>query len=262
MKALLIDSTLCMGCRGCQVACKEWNDLPAEPTTFFAGPGYQNPSDLSPSTWTLITYYESNNNGKMAWSFGKLQCMHCVDPACVTACPVHALSKHEDGPVVYDPHICLGCRYCQLACPFNIPRFEWSKAIPEITKCNLCADRVAAGQETACSKACATDAIIFGDRDELIAEAEKRIAADPKRYVNHVFGKEEVGGTCVLHISSVPVSKLGHKQDVPLTAMSAGVAPAMKAIPWVLTGLGVGLGAVSWIVNRRTQVAQDEGGEA
>ncbi|MBC8478096.1 4Fe-4S dicluster domain-containing protein, partial [bacterium] len=87
MKALLIDSTLCMGCRGCQVACKEWNDLPAEPTTFFAGPGYQNPSDLSPSTWTLITYYESNNNGKMAWSFGKLQCMHCVDPACVTACP-------------------------------------------------------------------------------------------------------------------------------------------------------------------------------
>ena len=179
MKAMLIDSTRCVGCRACQVACKQWNELEAEETTFFAGKGYQNPRDLSANSWTVITYNEVEVNNRFDWVFGKLQCFHCNVPACASACPVSALEKTEDGPVVYHADICLGCRYCQLACPFKVPRFEWDKIIPEITKCTMCGDRVAAGLEPACAKVCPTDAIVFGDRDELITEAESRIRNNP-----------------------------------------------------------------------------------
>src|SRR4030042_2175500 len=125
MKAILIDSTRCIGCRACQVACKQWNELQAEETTFFAGKGYQNPRDLSANSWTVITYNEVEVNNRFDWVFGKLQCFHCTVPACASACPVSALEKTEDGPAIYTVDICLGCRYCQLACPFKVPRFEW-----------------------------------------------------------------------------------------------------------------------------------------
>ena len=257
MKALLIDSTRCVGCRGCQVACKAWNNLPVEPTEFFGGNGYQNPRDLSATTWTLIAYNEVEVRGRFNWVFAKRQCFHCLDPACASACLVGALKKTPEGPVNYDAGKCLGCRYCQLACPFLIPRFEWSKAIPEITKCTLCADRVAAGLEPACSKACPTDAIVFGDREELIADAENRIRLNPLTYIHHVYGKEEAGGTCVLHIADVPFDQLGFKTDVPMQSPHAYSKPAMTAIPFVLTGLGIGLGAVSWVINRRMNNQED-----
>ncbi len=255
MKALLIDSTRCVGCRGCQVACKEWNSLPGEKNTFFANSqGYQNPADLTAGTWTLITFNETNAAGHFDWVFGKLQCMHCNEPGCVTACPVNALVKTDEGPVVYDANICLGCRYCQLVCPFLVPRFEWDKALPRITKCTMCSDRISEGMEPACAKSCATDAIIFGERDKLIKEAEKRIRKNPKRYHNHIYGKDEVGGTCVLHISDVPIGELGHESELPSKPMEQYSGPAMATIPYVLTGLGVGLGAVSWIVHRRQEL--------
>jgi len=254
MKAMLIDSTRCVGCRACQVACKSWNELPSEPTVFFAGKGYQNPADLSATTWTLITYNETERRGRFDWVFGKRQCMHCLLPACATACPVTALKKTPEGPVVYDASICLGCRYCQLACPFDVPRFEWDKVLTKITKCTMCADRVAEGQQPACAKVCPTGAIVFGDRDALLTEAHRRIDADPRNYVHHVYGEHESGGTCVLHLADVPHGELGHRDDVGDEPAAAYSRPAMASIPYVLTGLGIGLGAVSWIVNRRQQL--------
>ncbi|MBU0510050.1 4Fe-4S dicluster domain-containing protein [bacterium] len=261
MKAMLIDSTRCIGCRGCQIACKQWNELPAEQTTFFASKGYQNPRDLSSKTWTVITYNEVQIQDRFEWVFGKLQCFHCNIPACATACPVGALWKTEEGPVAYDANICLGCRYCQLACPFLVPRFEWDRIFPKIMKCTMCDDRVVAGLEPACSKVCPTDAIIFGDREVLVAEAENRISLNPRGYVHHIYGKDEVGGTCVMHLSNVPFEELAYQTNLPQKAFANLPAktpadyskPAMHAIPFVLTGLGIALGAVSWVVNRRME---------
>jgi formate dehydrogenase iron-sulfur subunit len=257
MKAMLIDSTRCVGCRACQVACKQWNELQAEEATFFAGKGYQNPRDLSANSWTVITYNEVEVNNRFDWVFGKLQCFHCNVPACASACPVSALEKTENGPVVYHADICLGCRYCQLACPFKVPRFEWNKIIPEITKCTMCADRVAAGLEPACAKVCPTDAIVFGDRDKLIEEAESRIRNNPIGYVHHIFGKDEAGGTCVMHISNVSFEEIGFDTKIPMEPILSKAEHAMKPIPFVLTGLGLVLGGVSWVVNRKKQINRE-----
>lgn len=254
MKALLQDNTRCIGCRACQVACKAWNELRAEPMQFFAGEGYQNPRDLDAQTYTLITYKEVERNGRFDWVFGRLLCMHCNEPACVSACPVKALRKTPEGPVVYDAGRCIGCRYCMLACPFVVPKFEWRSAVPAIQKCTMCADRVVAGMEPACAQVCPTKAITFGDRQAVIREAQERIAAAPTRYVHHIYGKDEVGGTCVLHLSSVPFEELGYETDLPRKPMWKYTDLAMRAIPSVVVGLGLVLGGISTVVRRRMRL--------
>jgi formate dehydrogenase iron-sulfur subunit len=220
-KAMLYDATMCTGCRACQMACKRENGLPTE-----SGPDglYESPRDLSASTRTLIQVAEVEQTGE--WSFIKRQCMHCLHPACVSACPVGALQQTEHGAVVYQGERCIGCRYCQVACPFGIPKFEWDKSFPYIQKCDMCVDRLEEGLPPACADVCPTGAIMFGDRDSLIAEAERRISDNPDRYVNHIYGKDELGGTSVLYLSSVPFEKLG-LPDVgsePVTELSEAIA--------------------------------------
>jgi len=255
IKALLIDSVRCTGCRGCQVACKQWNKRAAEQTEFFGGPGYQNPADLSKDTWCLVTYNEVQVKGRFEWVFGKKQCMHCLEPSCVSACPVKALERVDDDArgvhaVIYHKGKCIGCRYCMLACPFLVPRFEYDSWNPYITKCTLCYDRQELGQIPACAKACPTDAIVFGDRDSMLEEVQRRIANNPSVYHDRIYGLQEAGGTCVLHISNVPFDELGYITDIPNTPLAAKAQPAMRAIPAVMLGLAFLLGASYRLRNR------------
>jgi Fe-S-cluster-containing dehydrogenase component len=200
---LLYDATLCIGCKTCVVACQDANGLPRDPTGL--GPRYDAPIDLSERAKTVIKLYQDGDDQ----SFFKAQCMHCVDPACAAACMLGALKKREFGIVSYDPDLCVGCRYCEVACPFNVPKFEWAKTAPKIVKCELCKERLKAGLEPACTTVCPRKAVIFGRRADLLIEAKRRIAAEPDRYVPQVYGEKEGGGTQCLYLSHVPFEKLG-----------------------------------------------------
>ena len=177
--------------------------------------------------------------------------MHCIEPACVSSCPVAALEKTEAGPVVWHEDLCLGCRYCMMACPFLVPRFEWHAKNPRIRKCDLCAERVKQGNQPACVDACPSGAIIFGKREDLLVEAHRRIRNRPRGYVHHVYGETEAGGTNVLHLANVPFDELGYRKNLPTKSYREYTKPAMQAIPFVINGLAILLGVITWIVNRR-----------
>ena len=196
---------------------------------FFAGDGYQNPRDLDENNYTLITYSEEPEEAQ--WVFGRLLCMHCASPACVSACPTGALQKLANGPVELTEWRCIGCRYCIQACPFVIPKFNYDSPFPKIHKCTFCSDRLAADLEPACAKVCPTNAIEFGDRDDMLSEAKRRIADAPGRYVPHIYGKDEVGGTNVLHLSSVPFEKLGYETGLPTDALPNLTHKSMRFVP-------------------------------
>lgn len=224
--AMLIDETRCTGCRACQVACKQWNDLPAVKTHNRGT--YQNPPSLSAETWNLIEFREIQAGDRVGFYFLKRACMHCEHPACASVCPVGALHKTEEGPVVYDDWKCIGCRYCMAACPFGIPTFDWQKGLlaqPLIRKCNFCVDRVSNGLQPACAKACPSRVITFGERQQLIAMGEARLRQSPERYVNRIYGKEEAGGTSILYLSSISFEKLGlpSLSSTPAPVLSEGV---------------------------------------
>lgn len=209
---MLNDSTRCIGCKACQVACKNENKLTPESTLgdekVFGSPLYDSPRELSENTYTLIKMHQ-DKTGKES-TFVKEQCMHCVDPACQSACIVGALKKKSNGAVEYDAGLCMGCRYCMIACPFSIPQFEWHKAIPSIKKCTLCSEnRLKKGEPTACSSACPAGAITFGKRDALLKLARKRIENEPERYLDHIYGEKEVGGTNVLYLTRPEVQFAG-----------------------------------------------------
>ena len=200
---LLYDTTLCIGCKTCVVACQDANGLPRDPVGL--GEQYDAPVDLNFRAKNVIKLYKSG----LQESFVKVQCMHCVDPACTSACMLGALQKREFGIVSYDPSLCVGCRYCEVACPYNVPKFQWSSATPKIVKCELCRHRLAVGQEPACSEVCPRHAVIFGKRADLLKEAKRRLAETPGKYVPKIYGETDGGGTQVLYLSHVPFEKLG-----------------------------------------------------
>jgi Fe-S-cluster-containing dehydrogenase component len=201
---LLYDATLCIGCKTCMVACNEANGLPAD-TSGSPGALYHKPIDLSARAKTVIKLYSEGSTR----SYVKAQCMHCIDPACASACMLGALKKRQFGIVTYDADLCVGCRYCEVGCPFGVPKFEWAKAAPKIVKCELCKERLAEGKEPACTDVCPRNAVIFGKRSELLKEAKRRIAENPGRYVPKVYGETDGAGTQVLYLSQVPFEKLG-----------------------------------------------------
>lgn len=197
---LLYDSTRCIGCKSCVVACNENAGLARDTR---ANPLYNAPSDLNDRAPTVIKLFKADD-GRAA--FFKAQCMHCIDPACVSACMIGAFEKREGGAVTWVPDRCIGCRYCQVACPYNVPKFEWASATPRIVKCDLCAERRAEGKEPACTAVCPAGAVVFGTREELLAEAKARIAAHPERYRPTVFGETEGGGTQCLVLAPANVT--------------------------------------------------------
>ena len=232
--AMLYDATRCVGCKSCEVACKDWNQLP---------PDEEPPADTSAYTWTLIKQYKEGD----AQSFRKIQCLHCLHPACAAVCTVGALRKTAEGPVVYDSHKCIGCRYCQYGCPYSIPKYQWDQALGLIAKCTMCADRQAEGMMPACVEACPVGALSFGTRTEMIKEAYSRIQQEPDRYVDHLYGEEEGGGTSVLHLSGVPFEKLGLPElDRDPVTEASGIV--MNTTPVVATlGLAIFSG-IHWFV--------------
>uniref|UniRef100_Q01R83 4Fe-4S ferredoxin, iron-sulfur binding domain protein n=1 Tax=Solibacter usitatus (strain Ellin6076) TaxID=234267 RepID=Q01R83_SOLUE len=207
--SMLYDTTLCIGCKACVGACNEANGLLPDPGFSKAfGNIYDAPPSLNASTKNIIKLYKSRTSDE--WSFVKQQCMHCVDPSCVQACPLSALTKGDHGIVAWNGNQCIGCRCCQLSCPFNIPKFEWSSFNPKIVKCEFCRHLLAVGKNPACTSACPRGAVIYGTREQLMAEAKNRIAKSPGKYFeNRVYGEKEGGGTQVLYLSHVAFSQIG-----------------------------------------------------
>jgi formate dehydrogenase iron-sulfur subunit len=237
-RALLIDITRCVGCRACAAACKESHGFPGDPA---------DDKDLGARAYTVVL-------DKGGDRYVRRLCMHCVDPSCASACPVSALRKTPTGPVVYDASRCLGCRYCMVACPFSVPRYEWDNPIPAVRKCDLCASRLAEGGINACAEACAFEATVAGTREELLAEAHRRIRENKDAYYPHVYGEEEVGGTSVLFLSPVPFEDLGFKVNLGSRPLPELTWNALEKIPGLVTVGGAAMFAVWWITNRREEV--------
>jgi formate dehydrogenase iron-sulfur subunit len=240
---MLYDATMCVGCNACSNACRQWNNTTPEVDQRGL---YDAPNELSADTWTMIQLYQDGDEH----SFVKRQCMHCIDPACVSGCPVGALQKTNAGPVTYDPKRCIGCRYCMYTCPFHIPRFEWDAVIPVVAKCTFCNDRIAEGNGPACAERCPTGALIWGKRDKLISQAEMRIESEKGRYIEHVYGKEEAGGTSALYLSGVPFAKLGLEDvgNVPIPEISEGTASIV--LPGIVLGGPFILGLIRLVSKR------------
>ena len=251
MYAILYDGTKCVGCNKCVEACTADNKLPEE----IPSPAAQK-DGLSGRWWTAITPVPGADR------YAKKQCLHCLHPACEAACLVGAMKKTPDGPVLYDSSKCIGCRYCMLACPVGIPRYNWESPLPYIQKCDMCFDRLAEGKQCACVEACPYDALSIGDRDEQIKKAHALIKADPDKYVDHVYGETELGGTCVLYISDVPMDKVLRLDEVVGDMAIPDITwPVINKTPVVGGSVLLGLVGTYFLLERKKKVAAAEEAE-
>ncbi len=238
--AILTDLTKCIGCEACAWACKDINGLRREDGV----------AKLSSTTFSAVEHHGPIHVRR--------QCMHCEDPTCASVCPVAAFEKTAQGPVVYHPDRCMGCRYCMVACPFSVPKYEWDSPLPLVRKCTMCFEkRVKNGKQPACTSVCPTGATIFGDRAALVREARRRIDASPDRYVDRVYGVTEAGGTSVLYLSGVPFEKLGFPGSVREDPYPRLTWNVLSKLPNVISVWGVSLLGIWWIVNRRDTLAAE-----
>ncbi|KMY66598.1 4Fe-4S ferredoxin [Desulfocarbo indianensis] len=249
----LVDTTLCVGCRQCEAACNQRNQLPQPPVPFEETAVLENERRMDETTYTVVNKYYPRNLGTLTWrqrpTFVKFQCMHCNDPSCVSACIVGALTKDASGAVVYDAAKCIGCRYCMVACPFQVPAYEYDKALtPQVRKCTMCFDQVKEGGLPACAQICPREAITFGKRADLLRLARWRIKNHPGRYQDHIYGETEVGGTAWIYLASEPFTdigfpKLAAKAPPRLTESIQHAVTGYLALPLSLFAV---LGGVMW----------------
>ena len=257
----LIDLSKCTGCRGCQVACKNWNQQPASQTENVGS--FQNPPDLQHNTWTLIRFHEGTDaNGDMYWDFRKDGCFHCSDAACVRVCPSGALSYGEMGAVRLNQELCIGCKYCSIACPFDIPRYD--RATEKTYKCTLCEDRITNDLPPACVKACPTGCLSFGPKEDMISAGEQRvIALKEMGYENaSLYGKEYVNGTHVMYVLAKPereYAELKVKPNIPVAVrLWRGVA---KPLGLLSMGAVVGAALLHYFIKGSKAPKEEEGGK-
>ena len=239
---ILVDTTRCIGCRACEVACGEEHDL-LVPDVLNDG-ALEEPRLTSPEQWTIVNKYETEKGDV----FVKRQCMHCFQAACAAACPTEAMYKTENGPVIWRGSKCLGCRYCMVSCPFDMPKFEYHSWNPKIQKCTMCFERLEAGEKPACVEACPTDTLMFGTRIKNLEIARHRIYSHPDQYVHHIYGEREVGGTGYIYLSAVPFDQIGFRTDLGITPYPEYTKAFLYTVPMVLFGLPaflLGLNALS-----------------
>ncbi len=253
----LVDTTLCIGCRQCEDACARRNGLPRPELLVDDHSVFRQERRPSATAFTVVNEYPGHPSPDQAQkenTYVKFQCMHCVDPACVSACIVGALRKAADGSVIYNPSICIGCRYCMVACPFGVPAYEYSEPLkPRVRKCQFCVNQeTGTGANPACAASCPMEALVFGDRNELLKIARERIRRKPARYESHIYGEHEVGGTGWLYLTGRP------RQEVGMLMLPDAAPPRRTeniqhtifrygAIPFAVYGL---LGGVMWLNNR------------
>lgn len=264
-KAILYDASKCTACRGCQVACKQWNENDEEIPTEENGVdssnwgSYENPKDLSPTTWLKMRFIEVEKNGKIDWYFARQACMHCTDAGCVKVCPNGSLYHNEEtGFVEYNRDTCTGCGYCIDACPFSVPRSDRNllTGIAKMDKCTLCTsagyNRLEEGMEPACVKTCPPGALKYGDRDALVAEGKARVQtliSQGKSSAN-LYGENELGGLHVMYVLEDSPDIYGLPVDPKVSAAAIAWKDVIQPIGWAVGGLAiVGLG-MNWLVAR------------
>ena len=253
---VLHDITRCIGCRACEKGCNAVNQLPTPDKPFNDLSVLETKRRTTARTYTIVNRFENkekHSDKSTAPIFVKKQCNHCLEPACASACFVRAFKKNASGAVTYDASVCVGCRYCMIACPFEIPAFEYDEPLtPRIMKCTMCQPRISEGLLPGCVESCPTEALSFGKREDLLEAARKRISHHPDRYIPHIYGEHEMGGTNWLYISGVPFKDIGMREDLGntpaplLTSGALSIVPMVAALwPILLTGI--------WAINRRNE---------
>jgi formate dehydrogenase iron-sulfur subunit len=261
---VLTDTTLCIGlnCRRCEIACAKENKLPPIEKPPEDDSVFHSVRRMHAGQFTVVNRFHDDQHDKPLYV--KRQCLHCDEPACASACFVKALRKKPEGPVTYDSSLCVGCRYCMVACPFSVPAYEFDSALtPRVRKCTMCYDtRTSKGLRPACVEACPNDVMTFGKRSDLIKLAYEKITQSPDKYVPHIYGEHEVGGTSWMFLTSMPFEKIGFPTDLGVTPLPEYTRNYLSAAPLIMAMWPAFFGGMYLLTKRRDELMKHDDGKA